>query len=132
MAGRKAGGNATVNVLFAAGVVSLVALGNHGRTYDVRQTTYSSREDCLEDWGTEESCPASGQLQQGTYFGPRFYWDPDRNRPVVIGNDGAERVATSARIQPSGSLSGRTSVVGSFARGGFGGIGRGFSSGRGG
>lgn len=130
--GQNARGNATVNVLCATGIVTLVALGNHGRTYDVRQTTYASREDCLQDWGTEESCPASGQYQPGTYFGPRYYWDPGRNRPVVIGNDGAERVASSARIEPSGSLSGRTSVVGSFARGGFGGIGRGFSSGRGG
>jgi hypothetical protein len=131
-AGQNARGNATVNVLCATGIVTLVALGNHGRTYDVRQTTYASREDCLQDWGTEESCPASGQYQSGTYFGPRYYWDPGRNRPVVIGSDGAEHVANSARIEPSGSLTGRTAVVGSYARGGFGGIGRGLSSGRGG
>jgi hypothetical protein len=127
---RHQSGNATVNVLCAAGVVGLVALGNHGREFDVRQTAYASREDCLSDWGTEDSCRSSGSSTY--YFGPRYYWDPQRNGPVVIGGDGSERVATNTRIGPSGSSSGRTAVVGSFARGGFGGIGRGFSSGRGG
>jgi hypothetical protein len=50
----------------------------------------------------------------------------------MVDSDGSERVATSTRVGPSGGGSGRTSIVGSFARGGFGGIGRGVSSGRGG
>lgn len=124
-------GNATVNVLYVAGLVGLVALGNHGTQFDVRQTRYASREDCLQDWGDEDSCRAAGQ-GSGVYFGPRYYWDPDRNRPVIVDSNGSEHVATTARIGSSDSPSGRTAVVGSFARGGFGGIGRGFSSGRGG
>jgi hypothetical protein len=131
--GRKDAGNTTVNVLSVAGVVGLAVLGHPGRQFDVQQTTYASREDCLQDWGTEESCPPTPQGgRTGVYVGPRYYWDPDRARPVVIGRDGSERGVTGARVGPTGSSSGRTSVTGSFARGGFGGIGRGFSGGRGG
>jgi hypothetical protein len=65
------------------------------------------------------------------YFGPRYYWDPDRGKAVVVERDGSERVSTETRVGPGGSPSGRTTIVGSFARGGFGGIGRGFSGGRG-
>jgi uncharacterized protein YgiB involved in biofilm formation len=130
----KEAGNTTTNVLWAAGMVGLVVLGNHGRQFDVQQTRYTSREDCLEDWGTEQSCQqtAASEGQTTTYVGPRYYWDPDRGKPVVIGTDGSEHVATSSRVRPSESISGRTSVVGTFSRGGFGGIGRGFGSGRGG
>jgi hypothetical protein len=130
---RRDSGNATGNVLWFAGFVGLAILGNHGSQFDVQQTMYASREDCLEDWGTEGSCAQStGSGQSSTYFGPRYYWDPDRGRPVMVDRDGSERVATATRVGPSGSRSGRTSIVGSFARGGFGGIGRGFSSGHGG
>ena len=129
-------GNAAVSLACLAGAVGLGALSNHGTEYDVRQTSYLSREDCLRDWGSEESCsagpaPGSNGLNS-TYVGPRYYWDPDRGRPVIIGRDGAEHVSTTARVGPTGSSVGRTALVGSFARGGFGGIGRGFSFGRGG
>jgi hypothetical protein len=126
-------GNATGNVLYFAGIVGLVILGNHGSQFDVQQTRYASREDCLADWGTEGSCAqGAGPGQSAPYLGPRYYWDPDRGRPIVVNSDGSERVATSTRVSPSGSLTGRTSIVGSFSRGGFGGIGRGFSGGHGG
>lgn len=129
----KDSGNATSNTLLFAGIVGLAILGNHGRQFDVQQTRYASREDCLEDWGTDASCAQStGSGQSSTYFGPRYYWDPDRGRPVMVDADGSERVATTTRVGPSGSPRGRTSIVGSFARGGFGHIGRGFSSGHGG
>jgi hypothetical protein len=126
-------GNATAGgALWIAGMVGLVVLGNHGTQFDVQQTRYASREECMADWGTEGSCAqGTGSGQSSTYFGPRYYWDPDRGRPVVVNSDGSEHVATSTRVGPAGSP-GRTSVVGSFARGGFGGIGRGFSSGHGG
>jgi hypothetical protein len=133
-AARKEVGNATANVLTMAGVVGLVVLGTHGREFDLQQATYASREDCLNDWGSEESCstPTAGNNQRPVYFGPRYYWDPDRGKPVVIAPDGSERVAVNARIGPSGSRFGATSFAGSFARGGFGGIGRGISAGHGG
>lgn len=122
-------------MLSLAGVVGLVLLGNHGREFDLQQTAYASREDCLNDWGSEESCSEVGPSNNGgrvTYIGPRYYWDPDRGRAVVIGADGSERVATNARIGSSGSRTGASRFAGVFARGGFGGIGRGFHAGHGG
>lgn len=130
---RKQAGSINGNVLGLAGFVGLAVLGYHGSQYDVRQTTYTSRDDCQRDWGSEESCPPVQTGHGGIgYFGPRYYWDPHRGAPVVIGPDGSEHVATSARVGAADSWRGRTSVVGHFSRGGFGGIGRGFSSGRGG
>jgi hypothetical protein len=121
-------------VLSAAGVVGLVLLGNHGPEFDLQQTSYTSREDCLNDWGSEESCSEVRPPNNGghvSYFGPRYYWDPARGRPVIIGADGSERVATNARIGSSGSRTGHSSFAGVFARGGFGHIGRGISAGHG-
>ena len=129
---RRDAGSAGSNMVVAAGLVCLVVLGNHGRQYNVLQTSYASRRDCLEDWGDEDSCRAANPGGSSTYYGPRYYWDPKRGRPVVIDRDGSERIATSARVGPVPSSRGATANVGSFARGGFGGIGRGFSSGRGG
>jgi hypothetical protein len=116
----------------AAGVVSLVVLGYHGTQFDVLQTTYASRQDCLNDWGDEDSCRAADPPHSSIYFGPRYYWDPARGQPVTITPDGSERLASTARVGPSPTSIGVTRIVGNFARGGFGGIGRGFSSGRGG
>ena len=131
----KSVGYATASLLSAAGVVGLVVLGNHGRAFDLQQTSYASREDCLSDWGSEENCrevAGSGNNWRPTYFGPRYYWDPERGRPVVIDPDGSERIVTNARIGSTGSRTGRSSFAGVFARGGFGGIGRGISAGHGG
>lgn len=129
---RNEAGSTTTNALWGAGLVGLVVLGNHGAQFDVLQTQYASRQDCLNDWGDEDSCRAVDPQRSNTYFGPRYYWDPARGRPVVVGPDGSERVASAARVGPSPSSVGATSVVGNYARGGFGGIGRGFSSGHGG
>lgn len=118
-------------LLILGSAVGIGVLTNHGPEFDVRQVTYQSREDCLNDWGDADSCtahPAGG----GAYVGPRYYWDPARNRPVTLGADGSERVAVGARVDSAGSMFGRTASVGTFARGGFGHIGRGFSAGRGG
>ena len=119
-------------MLGTAGVITLAVLGNHGAEFDLQQTTYASLEDCMDDWGTEDSCKrvdGSGSNSRPTYIGPRYYWDPERARPVVIDPDGTERVATRARIGSGGSRTGHTSFAGSFARGGFGHFGRGFSGG---
>jgi hypothetical protein len=125
-------GSAATNVLCAAGFVGLVVLGNHGDQFNVLQTQYASRQDCVADWGDENSCHAVDPQYSNIYFGPRYYWDPARGRPMIVGADGSERVAGAARAGTSPGSAGVTSIVGNFARGGFGGIGRGFSSGRGG
>jgi hypothetical protein len=129
---RKQAGAINGNVLGLAGFVGLAVLGYHGSQYDVRQTSYASRDDCQRDWGSGESCPPVQTGHGIAYFGPRYYWDPHRGAPVVVAPDGSERVATSARVGAADSWRGRTAVVGHFSRGGFGGIGRGFSSGHGG
>jgi hypothetical protein len=126
----RSAGSAAASALSAVGVVGLVALGYHGPEYDLQQTTYASREDCLDDWGSEESCKQAQSPSGHTlYFGPRYYWDANRGRPVVVTPDGAEHVATDARVGASGSRVGSSSFAGVFARGGFGGIGRGIGSG---
>jgi hypothetical protein len=129
---KESGSTPATNLLGLAGVVTLTVLGYHGAQFDVRQTAYASREDCLQDWGTEESCSRAPGNQGSVYYGPRYYWDPDKGKPMVVNGDGSEHVATDARVGGYGSAYGRTAVVGSFSRGGFGGIGHGFSSGRGG
>ena len=127
---RKSAGNTTASILSAAGIVGLVVLGYRGQEFDLQQTAYGSREDCLSDWGSEESCPPVGSSGSGqTYYGPRYYWDPGRGKPVIVGRDGSERVAEGTRVGPSGGRTGSTRFAGSFARGGFGGVGRGFGSG---
>jgi len=131
---RRSAGNATTTALSLAGVVGLVVLGNHGAEFDLQQTSYATREDCLNDWGSDESCRPVDLSHSGrpVYYGPRYYWDPARGRPVVVGADGSERVAMNARIGAGGSRTGHSSFAGTFARGGFGGIGRGIGSGHGG
>jgi hypothetical protein len=121
-------------------VVHLVLLGSTvglhgcGTSESLQQQRYLSREDCLKDWNDPASCtagPPSGG-QGAYYYGPRYYWDPGAGRPVTVSADGTERTAASARISPTGSTSGITSRVGSFARGGFGAIAHAFGGGRGG
>jgi hypothetical protein len=126
---RRQSGDINSTVLVGAGAVGLAVLGYHGADYDVRQTKYSTREECQQDWNDESDCTQTGEH---VFVGPRYYWDSHRNVPMIVDSNGTERVATSAHIGPSGGSFGRTEVVGHFARGGFGGMGRGFSSGRGG
>jgi hypothetical protein len=131
---RRARGAINGQLLGATGfVVGLAVLGYHGAQYDVRQTVYSSQENCRQDWGSDAACAPVANNQGSTfYYGPRYYWDPHQQRPMIVAPDGSARVAEDARIGPGVSTLGRSAVVGEFSRGGFGGIGRGFSSGRGG
>ena len=115
------------------------------RPIDLQQNRYLSREDCRHDWGDDENCPAvlqplagSGSGNGGSggggggvyyYFGPRYYWDNERDRPVKIGADGEARLVEKAGIGRAGSGLGESLHVGSITRGGFGGFGHGFSMG---
>lgn len=111
---------------------------------DLKQQRYASREDCLRDWGDESSCPpeqrtygsGSGGSSGGggnsgpreEYHGPRYYWDRDSGRPMVVSADGRVSPAPHARISADGSRYGQTFHAGSISRGGFGSF-RGFSMG---
>ncbi len=92
----------------------------------LQQQSYASQQECRRDWGDSSDCNSS---HGGAYYGPRYYWDPERNRPVVVEGDGLERVAVNSRVSAAGSLEGATHAAGSISRGGFGGFGRGFGGG---
>jgi len=99
----------------------------------LQQQVYASREDCVRDWGDPPDCspaPSHGSTGYGGYYwGPRYYWDRDANRPVAVDPDGATRTVTNSRVTSAGSIEGSTHAAGTFSRGGFGSFGRGFGRG---
>jgi uncharacterized protein YgiB involved in biofilm formation len=117
--------------------VNLVMLGSavalHGcddPPQQLHQQLYSSQEDCTQDWRETSRCtPSPSPSQPGYYYGPRYYWDPQRGRPVVVNPNGTVREVADARVTSASSLLGSTRYVGSIARGGFGSMGRGFGGG---
>ena len=115
-------------------LVQLVLLGSAATVYgafsDIKvsltQRSYASEADCRADWGTEDDCR---QLQpDGRYYGPRYYWDSNRNRPVIVGRDGTERISPTARFSSESVAHGVARPAG-FTRGGFGGFGHAFGRG---
>lgn len=106
----------------------------HRNDVDVRQTHYASREDCEMDWGDAESCSQnsygySENSHSGGYVGPRYYWDRDLHRPVAILPDGQTRVINNSRLNSFNINRGPDRSVGSYSRGGFGSVSRGFTAG---
>ncbi|HEX5338554.1 MAG TPA: hypothetical protein VFW53_08965 [Gallionella sp.] len=114
-----------------------VAILSEDKTVEqLKQDRYASKEDCLKDWGSEESCQeepsqggshASGGSGGGggnadnRYRGPRYYWDRSAGHPVAVSDSGVHRPMPSAH--PGGSsLSHSIGSVdaGSVTRGGFG------------
>lgn len=104
--------------------------------YELKQQKYASKEECLQDWNDEESCSQDifvddhNNIHTGGYYGPRYYWDRDLNRPVEMRYDGTTRTLDNARISPIiGSSVGTNISKGTVSRGGFGSYSRGFSGG---
>jgi uncharacterized protein YgiB involved in biofilm formation len=109
--------------------VQLILLGSAVGLYacdevreDLQQQRYGSLDECRHDWGDPADCRQSSTAigQPAYYFGPRYYWDPNLGRPMALNADGTTRVISDAHITRTGSLTGITSRVGSFSRGGFG------------
>ena len=54
-------------------VMGVLAVGNYGQSQNY---LYKSKQDCLDDWGSEQSCqePQAGSryYRTGYYYGPRF------------------------------------------------------------
>jgi hypothetical protein len=97
----------------------------------LKQQRYASLQECQDDWADPGDCtpePGSGPYG-GFYLGPRYYWDPIINRPRAVMLDGSERTVTAGRMSGGAVAGGETHIVGSIARGGFGGLGRGFGGG---
>lgn len=114
---------------------------------DLKQQRYASREDCLRDWNDESSCQPDQRTGSGgsggsggggggggnwggreEYRGPRYYWDHDTGRPMIVSADGTVSPAPHARIGADGSRYGQSFHAGSITRRGFGSF-RGFSMG---
>lgn len=104
---------------------SLLSVAGCGDGQDLTQQRYYSKENCVKDWGEEQRCTSSS----GGYYGPRYYWDRDLGRPMIVNGDGSVSAATNARIGSGGSSLGANLQAGKIARGGFGGFSRGFSAG---
>lgn len=105
---------------------AVTALTGCGKTNDLpenaRQNTYANVDDCRRDWGNDSGCrPAPGSSGSGAvvYMGPRYYWDRDTGRAMVIEN-GSARPATGGEAS-RGTASHATGVESvAVARGGFG------------
>ena len=120
-----------VQLVLLGSAVGLYAYSSHSSQYSVRQQRYASREACIADWGDPDDCPNQPVTGFGQpyYPGPRYYWNSQSNRPMVVNGDGSEHVATAARFSPGASSVGLGRVVGSVSRGGFGSSGHGFGGG---
>ena len=115
--------------------VQLILLGSAMGLYacdeisqDLKQQRYASLDECRR---TGEIRPIAGKPPVATgqpfpYFGPRYYWDPNLARPIAVNPDGTTRAIANAHITRTGSVSGVTTHVGTFSRGGFGSSGHGF------
>lgn len=107
---------------------------------DVQQQVYNSREECERDWNDGQSCtdnpngePTNDHNPYYVYgprwYGPRYYWDHDLQRPVQLRQDGTTRVINNSRINSSSGYSSNSTTIGKIERGGFGYTARGFSGG---
>jgi hypothetical protein len=109
--------------LVLLGAAALTACGQEDDT--LRRDLYSSKEDCVRDWGDELKCekpPATGYVS-GSHFG---YWYGPSYRSGQYGS--------SREDQPSGTVSqarpGSHSIgTGHVSRGGFGASGSAHGSG---
>lgn len=115
--------------------VQLILLGSAMGLYacdeiseDLKQQRYASLDECRRDWGDPADCRQAPVVtgQPFPYFGPRYYWDQNLSRPIAVNPDGTTRAIANAHITRTGSVSGVTTHVGSFSRGGFGSSGHGF------
>jgi hypothetical protein len=84
--------------LYLIGTLLMVACSDQSGSNSVKltQQAYAKQEDCVADWGDDESfCQPKEQTRQGSsyirYFGPRYYWDHDRGYPVEVTKEGGQR-----------------------------------------
>lgn len=117
---------------------------------EVKQHIYTSREDCLNDWGRDErDCRPAGTGSH-VYLGPRYYWHHGGGYPVAVDHDGSTRRLSGSFLSRPGATSRATGITtstahiggggaraggshggggGHVSRGGFGGTAHGFSGG---
>jgi uncharacterized protein YgiB involved in biofilm formation len=109
---------------------AVTALTGCGKSNDLpataKQDTYANADDCRKDWGNGNWCNSAPSSHGGStvYTGPRYYWDRDAGRAMVIENGEARPAANgdASRGGPS-HATGTESVA--VTRGGFGGTAHG-------
>ncbi|MEW6220298.1 MAG: hypothetical protein AB1634_12305 [Thermodesulfobacteriota bacterium] len=89
---------------------------------ETQRAVYSSRQACVEDWGSEDDCEAEAG-GTGMWMGPWFYYH--LGRPYYFGRQSgiATPLGTNARFGQAaagGSATAVKTVTGSVSRGGFG------------
>lgn len=112
--------------------LGIAALSDDKSVEQLRQDSYASRAECVQDWGTEQSCreePSQGgsysgsgsSRESGRYQGPRYYWDRASGHPVVVTDSGMHQAMNSAHAggDPLSHSIG-TAHAGTVTRGGFG------------
>lgn len=116
--------------------LGVAALSEEKTIEQLKQDTYASKEDCMQDWGgSEENCReetsggshvssgggGGGGSGGGRYSGPRYYWDRSAGHPVIVTESGVHKPMPSAHGANSPlSHSIGSTPVGTVTRGGFG------------
>jgi len=86
---------------------------------EFKREVYSSKDRCIEDWGSEDRCESSGS----GYLGPRYYWRSGKPYYFPPGSSDAQSVSTgrfASMRQGDPSSNSITSMHTSVSRGGFG------------
>jgi len=99
---------------------------------DLQQKRYLTLEECQRDWGNDQPCAPGNRNDSGGrsyYYGPRYYWDSENNRPVTVDPNGQTHPLANTAVGGEHASSGEVMHVGSISRGGFGSLGHGFSAG---
>jgi uncharacterized protein YgiB involved in biofilm formation len=103
--------------LLASAAVMLTACSDSQET---KRELYSSKERCVEDWGSEDKCEPA---ESGRYHGPHYYWYSGRPYYFPRGSTDPQPVNTGrfAGLREGGTSSHSIgSVKSSVSRGGFG------------
>ncbi|HMK43447.1 MAG TPA: hypothetical protein VK445_04860 [Dissulfurispiraceae bacterium] len=108
----------TITLTFlASATVFLTACSDDQAT---KRELYSTKERCVEDWGSEDNCEQTGS---GRYHGPHYYWYSGRPYYFPRGGGDAQpaRTGNFASLREGMSSSHSIgSISSSVSRGGFG------------
>jgi len=115
--------------LIMLGTLMAISLYSH-EEHDTYQQRYNSKDECQKDW-EERDCSNNSIGGHGGsgWSGPRYYWDRNEGRPMIVEQDGTARPATNVSVGPNGSATASARQAGTISRGGFGGTSHRFSSG---
>jgi hypothetical protein len=108
--------------------VGVAALSEDKTVEQLKQDSYASKADCMQDWGgSEENCKEDSGASShssssgGGYHGPRYYWDRSAGHPVIVTDSGVHQPMPGAHYSghPLSHSTG-SNHAGSVTRGGFG------------